>query len=405
MEKSVYRSLLGERSTPFYVFDTQGFIENYQALQAAMQQVYPNYRVAYSYKTNYTPYICNLVKSLGGYAEVVSDMEYRLAKKLGYENSRIVYNGPAKGSCMEEHLRNGGISNVDNPAEAARVAQLAAACPECTIKIGLRINMDLGFVSRFGMSVGSPELTEAINLLHRHENVKIVGLHCHISRNRWLPAWEKRAQIMVDAAGRYVDGTPEYISLGSGMFADMDEVLRAQFGQVPTYEEYAQAAMKPFIRRYPQAQPIVFTEPGTTVVARYLSFVTRVLDIKTVHSRTIATLDGSYENLGEICTMKKLPLCHVTAGAGQEYESVDLMGYTCLEQDLMLEGYSGPLCPGDVLAFQNVGGYSIVSKPQFIRPNCAMVAVEPDGTVREIMREETFEDVFSKFVFPEEGQK
>ena len=77
MEKSVYRSLLGERSTPFYVFDTQGFIENYQALQAAMQQVYPNYRVAYSYKTNYTPYICNLVKSLGGYAEVVSDMEDR----------------------------------------------------------------------------------------------------------------------------------------------------------------------------------------------------------------------------------------------------------------------------------------------------------------------------------------
>lgn len=128
MEKSVYRSLLGERSTPFYVFDTQGFIENYQALQAAMQQVYPNYRVAYSYKTNYTPYICNLVKSLGGYAEVVSDMEYRLARKLGYENSHIVYNGPAKGSCMEEHLRNGGISNVDNPAEAARVAQLAAAC-------------------------------------------------------------------------------------------------------------------------------------------------------------------------------------------------------------------------------------------------------------------------------------
>ena len=46
-----------------------------------------------------------------------------------------------------------------------------------------------------------------------------------------------------------------------------------------------------------------------------------------------------------------------------------------------------------------------MSKPQFIRPNCAMVAVEPDGTVREIMREETFEDVFSKFVFPEEGQK
>lgn len=401
MDEKVYRGLLAQRSTPFYVFDTQGFVKNYQALQAAMRQVYPNYQVAYSYKTNYTPYVCNLVKSLGGYAEVVSDMEYLLAKKLGYKDRNIVYNGPAKGKCMESHVLYGGISNVDNPAEAVRVAQLAAAHPECSIRIGLRINMDLGFVSRFGMSVDSSELKEAIRLLHEQKNIKIVGLHCHISRNRWLPAWKKRAEVMVNAADRYVDGIPEYISLGSGMFADMEESLRVQFGQVPTYEEYAQAAMKPFIDRYPDASPIVFTEPGTTVVARYLSFVTRVLDIKTVRKRTIATLDGSYENLGEICTMKKLPLCRLAAGEGGLYDSVDLMGYTCLEQDLLLGGYSGALCPGDVLAFQNVGGYSIVSKPQFIRPNCAMVAVEQDGTVKEIMREETFEDVFSKFVFPE----
>ena len=32
-----------------------------------------------SYKTNYTSYICKPVKNLGGYAEVVSDMEYQVA--------------------------------------------------------------------------------------------------------------------------------------------------------------------------------------------------------------------------------------------------------------------------------------------------------------------------------------
>lgn len=58
---------------------------------------YDNYIPGYSYKTNYAPHICKLVKSLGGYAEVVSDMELYVAKKIGYENSEIIYNGPCKG--------------------------------------------------------------------------------------------------------------------------------------------------------------------------------------------------------------------------------------------------------------------------------------------------------------------
>ena len=46
--------------------------------------------------------------------EVVSDMEYTLAKRLGYPDSQIIYNGPCKGRCMEEHILNGGISNIDS---------------------------------------------------------------------------------------------------------------------------------------------------------------------------------------------------------------------------------------------------------------------------------------------------
>ena len=63
------------------MFDKEEFINNYHELENAMKKVYPKYALSYSYKTNYTPYICNLVKTLGGYAEVVSDMEYTLAKK------------------------------------------------------------------------------------------------------------------------------------------------------------------------------------------------------------------------------------------------------------------------------------------------------------------------------------
>ena len=94
--------------TPQYVFQEAAFVENYKRFEACFQRLYPNYRVSYSFKTNYTPYICNLVKNLGGYAEVVSMMEYALAKKLGYSDDKIIFNGPSKEEFPE------CILNVDN---------------------------------------------------------------------------------------------------------------------------------------------------------------------------------------------------------------------------------------------------------------------------------------------------
>ncbi len=397
-----YKAILEKRKTPFYVFDQDGFIENYTALQNAMRAIYPRYKVAYSYKTNYTPYVCELVKGLGGYAEVVSDMEYTLAKKLGYKNDRIVYNGPAKGYLLEEHLLNNGIVNIDSVDEAERVARIAKKHDSKAIKVGLRINLDIGsdFISRFGLYPASADFHRALKLLE-NVGVNIVGIHCHISRNRGIDAWKRRAQIMLDTADTIFGDFPEYISLGSGMFADMSDELRGQFRDVPTYTDYALAVMKPFWDRYGAFGPLIFTEPGTTVVSRYFSFISSVLSIKEIRGRYMATMDGSSGNLGEICTLLKLPVRVIKSNNGKSYESVDLMGYTCLEQDMMYSGYTGQLAVGDILVFENVGGYSIVSKAQFICPNCPAIAYSDDGYIKTIMREETFDDVFSKFIFTE----
>ena len=76
--------LIKEYGSPLYVFHDAEFIENYEHLCRAMREYYPNYNPGYSYKTNYTPHICKLVKRLGGFAEVVSDMEYSVARAIGY---------------------------------------------------------------------------------------------------------------------------------------------------------------------------------------------------------------------------------------------------------------------------------------------------------------------------------
>lgn len=392
--------------TPFYLFDEKGFIDNYNRLEGLFQSIYTNYHISYSYKTNYTPFICKLVKRLGGYAEVVSDMEYQLAKKIGYADDMIVYNGPSKGPCMFQHLENGGILNIDSYDEAYRIVDYCLRHADKSYTCGIRINLNLGadFISRFGLVDGSEDMNKTIRLIDQTPNLTLIGLHCHISRCRGVDAWAKRSEIMLAMADKYIKGTPKYISLGSGMFADMPEFLRDQFGgdSVPTYEDYAEAAIRPFYDHYKDCEemPILFTEPGTTLVARYLSFVTRVLSIKDVHGRQIANMDGSYHNLGEICTLKHLPVSVINEGGDQhEYPKLDIMGYTCLEQDLMSSDFSKPIAVDDVLIFENVGGYSVVEKPQFIKPQCAMYARTSDGSVMQIMRAETFDDIFNKFSF------
>lgn len=398
--------LNSEIGTPFYIFDEEGFIDNYNALNYIFKAVYPNYQISYSYKTNYTPYICNLVKQLGGYAEVVSDMEYTLAKKLGYDNRQIVYNGPSKGPLAFEHIENNGILNIDSLDEASKIIDYCKSHREKEYTCGLRINMDFGsgFISRFGLSTSNDDIDKAVEMIKATPNLKLVGIHCHISRHRGLEAWSKRAEIMLNIADRYIDSVPEYISLGSGMFADMPEFLKNQFGgpSVPSYQDYAEVAIKPFAEHYKnfEKKPILFTEPGTTVIARYLNFVSKVLSIKEIRGRHIANMDGDYHNLGEICTMKQLPVSLIPGGKQQKaYSNFDIMGFTCLEQDLMYPNFDRPVAEGDILIFNNVGGYSIVSKPQFIKPQSAMYVLKIDGTTREIMRAETFDDIFAKFKF------
>ena len=95
--------------------------------------------------------------------------------------------------------------------------------------------------------------------------------------------------------------------------------------------------------------------------------------------------------------MKNVPIrIFPSGGTAQKVENAKMVGYTCLEQDVLYRNYSGPIAAGDYILFGNVGGYSLVDKPPFIQPNCAAVAVA-QGKTRVIKRRETWEDIFHTF--------
>lgn len=400
LTKEILDDLTGRFGCPLYVFDEAGFIQNAKLLDEAMKARYPRYRIAYSYKTNYTPYICSAAKRLGAFAEVVSGMEYDLAKRIGYEDSQIIFNGPDKGAEGREAFLRGCMIHADSLDELRMLCETARSVPDRAFRVGLRINIDVGqgFVSRFGMEEKDAE--EAVSLVARVPNLKIAGLHCHISRCRGKEAWRLRTVGMLSLADRLFEEPPDFIDLGSGMFGSMDPEFASQFNDVPSYEDYAEVTAGLMAEHYPGPNgPVLITEPGTTLVSRFVDCVSRVVAIKRVRGHDFAILNAGIHTLGETCMLKRLPLRVFPCGTDQrEFKDLDLTGYTCLEQDVLFSAYSGKLAVGDTVVFGNVGGYSNVLKPPFIRPNCAMIALRPDGSCQLIKRAESYDDLLQTYV-------
>ncbi len=396
--------LLAQYGSPLYCFCPEEFAANYREFVSCFQEAYPGYRLAYSYKTNYTPAVCALVKELGGYAEVVSDMELALARKLGYEAPYIIYNGPGKGELVQEHMLQGGIVNADSLDELQTMCDFAKANPDKQFEIGIRVNLEVGqpFISRFGIDADSAEVDQAMDRIRTTENLTLAGLHCHISQARALESWARRTRLMLELADRLFPEPPKYLDFGSGMYGKMAESFAAQFSNVPSYRDYARVTAKVVAEHYRgcEKKPLLFTEPGTTVINKYVDFIARVIAIKTIRGKTFVVTDGSSHNLGEVSKLKKLPLTVIHKG-GQTavWENADIVGYTCLEHDVMYPGFTGEIAVGDYIVFGNVGGYSNVSKPPFIHPNCAMIALEENGESRLIKRPETMEDIFQTYLF------
>lgn len=400
LTKESLDTLTGRFGCPFYLFEEADFLDNARSLEKAMQAHYGKYRIAYSFKTNYTPYICKTVRKIGAYAEVVSGMEYELAKKIGFPDEEIIFNGPCKGAAGDRAFLNGAMVHADSLDELARLCKIAKMHEERQFRIGLRVNIDVGqgFVSRFGMD--EEELSLAFQMVSSVPNLSVSGLHCHISRCRSKAAWQRRMETMLALADRFFEKAPAYIDLGSGMFGSMEPVFAAQFDQAPSYEDYAGVTAALMAEHYPgKDAPWLITEPGTTLVSRFVDCISRVQAIKTVRGHHFAILDTGVHMLGETCTLKQLPVRVVPCGNPQhQFDAVDLTGYTCLEQDVMYKDYSGMLAVGDYVVFGNVGGYSNVLKPPFIQPNCAMIAHKESDEYVLVKRAETGEDLLQTYI-------
>jgi diaminopimelate decarboxylase len=144
--------LIKEYGTPLFVISEKQARQNYNRLRKAFSR-YPDCLIAYSYKTNYLPAVCNILHQEGAGAEVVSAFELLLAKKLGVLSSKIIFNGPGKSDSEIEMIIDDDIAlvNADSIEELERINQIAKAKGKI-VDVGIRVKPDVPEFSLCGLS-------------------------------------------------------------------------------------------------------------------------------------------------------------------------------------------------------------------------------------------------------------
>ena len=401
MDKQIIKNLQAEYGEAFYLLDSAQFRKNFVELKTAFNNIYPNWNIAYSYKTNYTPKLCKIVNELGGYAEVVSEMELEIAKRVGCKMDCVIWNGPIKNvPIMEQFLLDGGTINIDSIEELEQVKDIHNRHADKLIHVGIRCNYDVndGVVSRFGFDIDGAEFMEAVKFATTTKNVKFINFQCHFAK-RQIAYWPARAKGMVELIDR-LGIIPERIDIGGGLFGKMADSLRAQFScEIPDYEAYAKAAAQVFADYFidKDVKPELLIEPGSAVVGDCMKFIGTVKTIKNVRGKWIATVLGSQKNIS--MTGINPPMEVIAMGGEQkEYKDLDFVGFTCIEGDVLYHNYTGKLAHQDVIVISNCGSYSLVMKPPFILPNFPVLDIS-EGKTEVIKRAENFDDLFHTFNF------
>lgn len=381
--------------TPFFLFDVNHLANQVCLIKKAFDKYWSNSLLAYSVKTNSLPFLSNVLLNLNVAAEVVSEDEFNLVNRIGFNGSNIVCNGPIKHKVwIDNILEQKCYLNIDSKKELELVKEYSESHPSQIIEVGVRINNVIEDIfpnastagrygSRFGFSYETGELEAAILKLRAIKNVRIVGLHLHTSTNlRSLDIYRYIVDKFDEIVKFFNLYDIKYLDLGGGFYGEMPDK--------PTWEDYLSAiAEELYLKKYSPQNLKIIIEPGVSLLSGCFSYYTKVVDVKDTKYSHFVLLDGSRTHVD--------PLMHKTINSyfydikqsmkTNLYAAPQiLVGNTCLEYDIFfqLENERELRC-GDMIRFDKVGAYTMTFSPLFISwfPEVYYICNEKMGIARE----------------------
>lgn len=386
--------LLEAHGSPLFVFSERTLRRRIREATRAFSQRYPNFRFAWSYKTNYLDAICRIFHQEGASAEVVSEYEYEMARRLGIPGREIRFNGPYKPlESLEKATAEGAEIHVDGFDELYALEGIAKKRGK-PLGVTLRINMDTGIHpqwTRFGFNLENGEALSAIRRMHAGGHLTLSGLHTHIGTFILAPeaygtAATRLAELAIEAEQSY-GFQVETIDLGGG-FASKS-VLHSQYAEdVPSIDEYAESITGALLAaKFPGGRlPALVMETGRALVDEAGVLLSRVIANRRLPNGTKAIAIDAGVNVLFTAYWYRMNIQPVKDPGGM-YEETVVFGPLCMNIDVVRPTVLlPPMEVGDAVVVHPVGAYNVTQWMQFIRMRPAIALVGEDGSV-DVIRE------------------
>ena len=419
--------LLNKYDSPLFLLSEKKLRSKYNEFKDAFTEEGIETIIGYSYKTNYLPALCSILKQEGAWAEVVADMEYKLARSLNIPGSRIIFNGCYKTETeLNKAVSEDALINIDSFNELELLDRVAGSLGK-KARTGIRINFVMGNMpwTKFGFNYESGEAKEALEKISKKKNIKFEAIHNHSGTFNVDPKmYSKSTRIIIELAeyAKKLGLNTKIIDVGGGF--PSSNKLKPQY-DIPggskynenTLQQFSSAIMnhlKKAKHLFNKGKPILILEPGRAIVDEAMQLISKVVSKKKdangndsiVMDAGVNILPTAYWYDFEPKLVNKLNgsnnnLNGKTKKNGSNYNGpVKMYGPLCMQIDSINESVNLPSVElGDVIVFSNVGAYNLTQSMQFIQTRPAVVLLGSNG-VELIRRKETWRDIFKLDTLP-----
>jgi len=394
------KKLVAEYGSPLFVFSERTLRRTFRDAMRSFEVRYPRVQFAWSYKTNYLDAICATFHSEGAWAEVVSEHEYEMARRLGIPGDRIIYNGPYKPfAALQTAAGEGAKIHLDRYEEISSLERIAEQLGR-TIDVGIRLNLDTGITprwDRFGFNLDNGEAWRAARRIRLGSKLRVNAVHAHIGTFVLEPsAYHVEANKLAAFAKTIASELGfriEYIDLGGGF--PSANTLQGQYApghaSNASLDAYAEAATSGLLEAGLDTDdpPMLVLESGRALVDQAGYLLTSVVGNKRLPNDVRALIVDAGVNLLFTAFWYNHEILPAEDHGGMVDEAA-VFGPLCMNIDVLRHSVYLPVMEeGDILVIRPVGAYNVTQWLQFIRMRPAVVMIGEHGQVETIRSAES----------------
>ncbi len=403
--------LTREFGSPLFVFSEKTIRKTIRDARDTFATYYPKVTFGWSYKTNYLDAICSIFHQEGSVAEVVSEMEYEKACRLGAKPSEIIYNGPMKSyASLLKAAADGARIHIDHFDEIQDLEKVADELGR-SIDVGIRINLDTNLRPqwfRFGFNLESGQAMDAVQRIKMGGKLNLTGLHSHLATFVITPeAYQLQVEKMISFGYEIEDKHGfkiEYYDFGGGFpsKSNLKGLLHPPEISIPPLDTYAEKISAGLYGSLRSGDlPDVYLESGRFLIDEAGFLITTVRSSKRFPNGQKSYVLDAGVNLLYTSTWYKftVELDRELQGMG---EVSILNGPLCMNIDVVDDAVILPPLKRDMrLILSPVGAYNVTQWMQFIEYRPAIVLINEDGVPELIRRRETLEDMTANEILPD----